>query len=490
MLNFFYAFLNKKGESMKLKNLLKGVKILNARGIKNVNIENISNKTSDNLQQGLYICIKGGNIDGHNLKAEAQKCGAVAFVVEQIDYEFDGLQILVEDSRQALSIIAKNFYYTKNFPKIIGVTGTNGKTTTTNMVAHILDYAGKKVGLIGTEGIFYAGKKINLHMTTPDPIDLFKHLKNMADEGVEYVVMEVSAHAIYLQKVFALDFFVKALTNITEDHLDFFETFTKYKNTKVDFIYAGKGIKIVNIDDKYGCNIASKNQKVFTYSKSLPADIYAQNIKQGSGEYVAKYCGNNLQVTTNLIGAYNIENTLCALLIACKVGISADLATKAMETFKSVDGRLNVYKRGQKTAIIDFAHTPDAMQKVLSTIRDEGFKRIICLFGCGGNRDAIKRPIMGKIASENADFVYISSDNPRFEEPMDIINQICSGFEKNNYIVIQDRAQAIRQAVGAMEEGDCLVLCGKGAEDYMEIKGIKYAYSDKQVLSSLGFEQI
>lgn len=474
---------------MKLKKLLQGVKVLNARQIKNITIEHVSNKTTDDLSQGLYICIQGQNIDGHNLKIEASKCGAVAYLVEKIDYEFDGLQILVEDTRKAMSIIAKNFYYSKKFPKVIGITGTNGKTTTTNMVAHILKSQGKKVALIGTEGIFFDDQKINLHMTTPDPLDLFRCFSEMASRDIEYVVMEVSAHAIYLQKVFAVDFFVKALTNITEDHLDFFETFTKYKNTKIDFIKSGKGIKIVNIDDKYGCSLATSS-KFFTYSKNLPADIFASEVKNCGSDYVVNLGKNHLEVKTNLIGDYNIENTLCAFLICQKLGIKEQNIVEAFKTFKSVPGRLNVYKKDGITAVIDFAHTPDALEKILTTLRPICQGKMYCVFGCGGNRDSAKRPIMGKIASEQSDYIFVTSDNPRNEDQDMIAHQIIKDISSDNFKIINDRKSAIAEAISRCGSGDFVAICGKGAEDYMEIKGNKYDYSDRQTIIDLGFVEV
>lgn len=474
---------------MKLKKLLQGVKVLNARQIKNITIEHVSNKTTDDLSQGLYICIQGQNIDGHNLKIEASKCGAVAYLVEKIDYEFDGLQILVEDTRKAMSIIAKNFYYSKKIPKVIGITGTNGKTTTTNMVAHILKSQGKKVALVGTEGIFFDDQEINLHMTTPDPLDLFKYFFEMASRNIEYVVMEVSAHAIYLQKVFAVDFFVKALTNITEDHLDFFETFTKYKNTKIDFIKSGKGIKIVNIDDKYGCSLATTS-KVFTYSKNLPADIFASDVKNCGSDYVVNLGKNHLELQTNLIGDYNIENTLCAFLICQKLGIKEQNIVEAFKTFKAVPGRLNVYKKDGITAVIDFAHTPDALEKVLNTLRPICSGKLYCVFGCGGNRDSKKRPIMGKIASALSDYIFVTSDNPRNEDQDLIAHQIIKDISSDNFKIINDRKSAIAEAISRCGSSDFVAICGKGAEDYMEIKGKKYDYSDRQTIIDLGFVEV
>lgn len=473
---------------MKLKKLLSGIKVLNALDVKNVTIKNISNKTTDNLEDGLYICLKGGNIDGHVLKEEAKKCGAIAFLVEEYDYDFQGMQILVNDTRKALSVVAKNFYGTK-IPKVIGITGTNGKTTTTSMVAHILQEAGKKVGLIGTEGVFFEGQKINLHMTTPDPIELFKVLGQMQKRGVEYVVMEVSAHAIALKKIYALDFFVKALTNITEDHLDFFKDLKHYQQTKMDFINSSKGIKIVNIDDKYGCKIASKNHSVFTYSLCLPADAMATNIKNGGKEFDALLDGANLHIKTNLIGNYNVSNALCAMLICKKIGLGSNQICNGLKTFKSVEGRLNVYKKGEVTAIVDFAHTPDALKNVLSTLKKVVKGRLIVVFGCGGNREREKRPLMGEVAEKLCDYVFVTSDNPRFEEPEQIAKEIVQGITGNNFEVILDRRQAIARAIDFAKAGDMIAICGKGAEDYLEVKGQKYPYCDKQVLLELNFVQ-
>ena len=473
---------------MKLKKLLSGITVFNAVDVKNVTIKNISNKTTDNLEDGLYVCLKGGNIDGHSLKEEAKKCGAIAFLVEEYDYDFQGMQILVNDTRKALSIIAKNYYGVK-IPKVIGITGTNGKTTTTSMVAHILKEAGKKVGLIGTEGVFFEGQKINLHMTTPDPIELFKVLGQMQKMKVEYVVMEVSAHAIALKKIYALDFFVKALTNITEDHLDFFKNLKHYQQTKMDFINSSKGIKVVNIDDKYGCKIASKNHSVFTYSLCLPADAMATNIKNGGKEFDAFLNGENLQIKTNLIGNYNVSNALCAMLICKKIGLNKNQIRNGLKTFKSVEGRLNVYKKGEVTAIVDFAHTPDALKNVLSTLKNVTTGRLIVVFGCGGNREKEKRPLMGEVTEKLCDYVFVTSDNPRFEEPEQIAKEIVQGIKGNNFEVILDRRQAIARAVNFAKAGDTIAICGKGAEDYLEIKGQKYPYSDKQVLLDLNFVQ-
>lgn len=470
---------------MKLKKLLAGIKVLNATEVKNVTINNIANSTTQNLSNGLYVCLKGEKVDGHTLKQEAKRLGAVAFLVEEYDYDFDGMQILVESTRKALSYVAKNFYGGKT-PKIIGITGTNGKTTTTHILAHILESNGKKVGLIGTNGAIFNGQTTNFNMTTPDPIELFSILAQMHECKVEYAIMEVSAHAIFYEKTSALTFYAKALTNVAEDHLDFFKDIKLYQQTKLKFMQDGKCIKVVNVDDKQGCKFASKNKNAFTYSLSMPADAMAKNISC-SGSFDAVLNGKSVKISSGLVGNYNISNALCAMLIASKLGINGQQIANALKTFNSVNGRLNIFKKEQFYAIVDFAHTAHAMSSVLKAVRHLTSGKIIVVFGCGGNRDAQKRSKMGQIASKLASFVIVTNDNPRYEDSQEIANQITSGIIGNNYQVILDRKMAITKAVSMLSEGDYLLVLGKGCEEYMEINGKKIAFSDSGVLEQLGF---
>ena len=236
---------------MKLKSLLKDLKILYASEYKNIDIKHIAISTEKTEAETLFICLKGKNYNGHALKDIAKKKGAVCFIVEEFDASFDGVQILVKNTREALSLIAKNFYKPKKSLKMIGITGTNGKTTTSFMIYNILKTAGKRVGVIGTQGIYFNNQKLNFNMTTPDPIDLFYSLKQMSDSGIEYVVMEVSAHAIHLSKVYALNFVAKGITNITQDHLDYFENMDEYSKTKINFMEGGNCIKMMTMDMLY-----------------------------------------------------------------------------------------------------------------------------------------------------------------------------------------------------------------------------------------------
>lgn len=471
---------------MNIVELLDGIEVLNREEIDfNLDVKNIAINTQKVKEGTMFVCLKGQQFDGHNLKKKAQMAGAVCFVVEKYDYGFNGQQILVKNTRVALSFIARNFYVGKSMPKVIGVTGTNGKTTTTYMVASILKSAGKCVGVIGTEGIVYNGVKKNHNMTTPDPIELFNAFKEMNDAGVEYVVMEVSAHAIYLHKIDAITFSVKALTNITEDHLDFFKNIEAYRNCKVEYIVGESGFKVVNNNDEVGKKIINAGE-CCSYGFTEKEDVFAKNINEDCSEFEISMFNEIFDVKTNFIGMYNVENALCACAIAGCLGISAESIKNGLESFECVDGRLNQYMFGNRRVIIDFAHTPDAFIKVMSTVKKMLKGKMICVFGCGGNREKEKRPIMGQIASEYCDYIYLTSDNPRYEDPIQICKEIETGIKGQNYEIITDRECAIKMAFSKMEENDILLVLGKGAENYLEINGVKHDYSDRRVVQKLG----
>ena len=472
---------------MKLKKLLKDVNVLYADKIKNININHISISTQDIKPNTLFVCLKGENFDSHNFKEYAMRSGCVAFIVEKYDKNFDGLQIVVQSSRLALSLISRNFFKFKKSVKIIGITGTNGKTTTTYILASILKCANKQCGIIGTEGVVYNNKKINFNMTTPDPILLFSYLKLMAEEGIEYVVMEVSAHAIFYEKIAGINFFVKGLTNISNDHLDFFDTKENYAKTKIDFISQGNCIKVINLEDESADKLLI-NKKTYSYAKGDSADVFAYDFSTDYSTYTLNIFDKPLYINTNLVGAYNVENVLLACTIAHLIGIKEKFIIDGLKDFNGVEGRMNVYKKGKQTAIIDFAHTPDALEKVLKTVRQITQGKLYCLFGCGGNRDVEKRKQMGEISAKLCDYVFITSDNPRFERAEDIANDIASGIKTSNYEIILDRQNAIKQATLKLNDGDVLMLCGKGSESYIEINGVKHSYSEKQELSKWGFK--
>lgn len=473
---------------MKLSKVLKGIKIKNKPNLKQ-NILNIC-INADKVEEGsLFVCLKGTNFDGHDYVKVAKQNGAVCFVVEQFLDDFDGNQILVEDSRSALSLICKNFFSFKNKIKVVGITGTNGKTTTTSLITHILNSAGKSCGLIGTEGIYYNNQKHVVNMTTPDPMELFYHLKQMENLNIKYAVMEVSAHAIALNKCKGINFVAKGLTNVTDDHLDFFKTLSNYQDAKAAFFKGYDCIKVVNSKDIVGRRLCEQNGKIISYSVSQNADYRASNIDLKKSEYTIEYKNKKYNIKSNLVGMYNVENELLAFAICKSLKIKEETIIDAINTFKSVEGRMNVYKNGNKTVIIDFAHTPDALEKVLNAVKGYAKNKIICVFGCGGNREKEKRPLMGEIASTNSDYVIITDDNPRFEDSYQIASEISAGIKTKNYEIIVDRTLAISKACEMASDGDVVILCGKGAENYLDIKGVKYDYSDRQVVLNLGFKE-
>lgn len=473
---------------MKLKKLLEKVEVLGGNYNKNLNILNIEINSKKQSECSLFVCLKGESVDGHNFKDEAQQNGAVCFVVEEFDKTFNAPQIVVKNARLALSLICANFYKIKKSLKIIGITGTNGKTTTSYIIKRILEAANKKVGIIGTEGIYFGNQKLNFNMTTPDPIELYKTLKDMGKNGMDYVVMEVSAHAIYYNKVDGINFSAKALTNITEDHLDFFKTMEIYASTKMDFMKNGSCVKLANLDDDYGLNLCLANKDIYAFGKEENADFFAYDNSDDFSDFAMSLMGKEIFVNTKLKGEYNMQNAVLAGGICYLMGIKPKHIKQGLEVFSGVAGRLNVYKKDGKIAVIDFAHTPDGIEKVLKVIKSFTQGKVICLFGCGGNRDRNKRSIMGKLASENADYVYIANDNPRYEDEYEIANDIMAGIKKTNFEIILNRKMAIEKAVKSMQDGDTLALLGKGNETYIEINGIKHSYSEKDEIEKWGFK--
>ena len=474
---------------MQSRQLFNGLSIKNQFDYK-INISEITINSENIKQNDIYICINGTKTDGHNFAKIAKEKGASCLVVERL-LDIDIPQVLVEDARRATAIIASNFYGNprKNF-KLIGITGTNGKTTSTYMIKNIMEKAGKKVGVIGTIGIMIGDKYFENPLTTPDPIEMHKIFRQMADENVDVVVMEVSAHAIALQKINGLKFDVGILTNVTQDHLDFFETFENYAKTKSDFIkpkYCSIGI--VNNDDKIGENIDFAMQnckrkdfcvKSFGLKKAYAS---AENIQfdiNGS-KYNLKIGNENTQINTKLIGKFNIYNAISSALACSELGVDLKTIKCGLETMDFVPGRINVIKLANgANVVIDYAHTPDSLQNILESVREVSAGKLFCVFGCGGNRDRTKRHIMGKISGKIADFTIITSDNPRFEQPEAIINDIKKGICEvtKQYLCITERTMAINYVLRKLKPNDVAVIAGKGAENYLDIGGKKIHYSD------------
>ncbi len=436
--------------------------------------------------KSLFVCLVGENTDGHNYVKDAQTRGAAAIVCQRKTEGITIPQIVVKNSRAAYSKICANLYSNpQNKLKMIAITGTNGKTTTSYLLSSIISNAGFKVGLIGTEGTYIEDRFLKTDLTTPDPETLFKVLREMADCGVEYVVMEASAHALYLDKLSPITFEIGIFTNFTQDHLDYFQTMENYKQAKLK-IFSKVRAAVLNVDDPVGLNLSSTLQiPTITYGLKLPCDVFAVDIvkKPNKTEFVVNLLDNIFKAKINLLGEYNIYNALAAASAAAAIGIGEEQICRGLAALKSVPGRLNSFLLcNGAVAIVDFAHTPDGIIKVLSTLKQMSFKRIITVFGCGGNRDKKKRPLMGKAAEKFSDFVILTSDNPRYENPELILDDIEHGMKKNGHTRIVNREIAVCHALDLSKDGDVVAILGKGAEEYQDINGVKAPYSDLDVV--------
>ncbi len=470
---------------MKLKDLANKIDAKEIIGNPDTVITGISIKDKEINKGDLYVCIVGANFDGHKFSKEAKMCGASAILAEY-QTECDLPHIIVKDARQAMSRVAAAFY---NNPakkmKIIGVTGTNGKTSVSHLIKGILDKAGKKVGLIGTLGIYFGNTFLEATLTTPDPIYLHKILAEMYGYGIDYVVMEVSAHAIELKKIDGIDFEVGVFTNFTQDHLDFFENMENYKQAKLKFINSDVCKYIVtNSDDQLSREIIN-SAKILTYGCYNPSDVFAINIinRDNGMSFVINLFDDIYAITTKLMGMFNVYNIMAALATSTVLGIDRRLAVEAICEANVIEGRLEkVTNKNGVNVYVDYAHTPDGLQRSLEAIKNVTKGKVICLFGCGGNRDYDKRSKMGEISGELADFTVITSDNPRYEEPMSIIKEIEDGVvtKTKEFIIIEKRSDAIKYALKIAKPSDSVLIAGKGAEKYQEILGVKHLYNDKE----------
>ncbi len=445
-------------------------------------------------ENGLFFCLKGSVSDGHLYTAEAVRKGAVAVVTERELAIVNIPQILVKNGREALAKFSSVFHGKPTDDlKIVGITGTNGKTTTAYMLASILQSAGKKVGVIGTLGVRYGDKRFPSDLTTPDPIDLHRTLADMRKCGVEYVIMEVSAHALYYEKVAGICFEACIFTNLTQDHLDFFPSMNDYKTAKEKlFLHSCCKTAILNGDDEVGREIVKmrEGEKTIVYGLQTPADAFVIVTEE---TLVGSECMLNIndelgRVSLVMPGRYNLYNALAAASCAVELGASMRDVCNGLMQLKGVDGRLERVASYRGAEIfVDFAHTPDGLGKSLDAIRVHCKGRLICLFGCGGNRDKSKRSLMGEAVAKRSDFAILTSDNPRYEDPLDIICEIEKGYRRFSvcYVVVPDRQKAIDYALDFLKEGDVLLVAGKGGEKYQEIMGIKYPFNDHDVIEKL-----
>lgn len=443
----------------------------------------------------LFVAIKGLNSDGHQFIQQALDRGAIAVLISDEEYAtVEYPWILVEDSRLALAEISAAYY---NNPSeqltLIGVTGTNGKTTTTNLIAHILEAKGNSVGLIGTIHNRIGQRIIESDRTTPESLELQCLLAQMVEEKIQYVVMEVSSHALELQRVACCAFDIAVFTNLSQDHLDYHRTMEDYCQAKTALfgmldkskVKSVPKTAIINIDDEHAANfMVATAVPVITYGLEKAASWQGQNVTITADG--ADFEVDGSPVHLKLAGKFNVYNALAALACGCALGYETADVIAALETADGVAGRIQKVKGSEGyTVLVDYAHTPDGLRNVISTVRQFAKGRVITVFGCGGDRDKSKRAIMGEIAAELSHFCIITSDNPRTEEPNAIIADILSGVEriakKEQYKVIVDRKEAIFYAVDMAKRDDVIILAGKGHEDYQEINGIKYHLDDYEI---------
>ena len=485
---------------MELKKLLVGLEGIKAKGDINVEITGIE-KNSKEVKEGyLFIAIKGFSTDGHQYVESAIENGATAVMLQEgCDLKSmkipENVTVLVaKDTREALAICSCNFYGNPSAKfKLIGVTGTKGKTTTTFMIKEILQRAGKKVGLIGTIATYINDKKIkDSDRTTPESLELQQIFKQMVDEGVECVVMEVSSQSLKLHRVTGCKFDIVLFTNFSEDHISEKEhpDMKDYFNSKLKLFEMCK-TGIVNADDLYAAKIPRlfPESNIVTYGIDNYANVLAKDITITNAyvDFKVKLTDRNERVKTGIPGRFSVYNSLAAICVAQKFGIDSETIKTALAEVR-VPGRSElVDNKMDLTIMIDYAHSPESLENILKATKSYTRGRVISVFGCGGDRDSGKRPIMGEISGKIADYTIITSDNPRTEDPQKIVDQIEEGIKKTKgkYEVVLDRVEAIEHAIKMATKKDIIILAGKGHEPYQEINGVKYPFDERVIVRDI-----
>ncbi len=478
----------------KLKELLKGIDYRVLQGDLSQEITGIEYDSRHVNVGDAFICIPGFKTDGHNYAAQAVKNGSRALLVEKpVAGCEDCTMVQVNDTRELLPLLASRFY---NAPsqtlRVIGVTGTNGKTTTTHLIKAILEETGYAVGLIGTLNATFQGYEEKLANTTPESLDLERFMSRVRDQGGRYLVMEVSSHALDLGRVREIDFDVAIFTNLTQDHLDYHKDLESYCDAKLKLfeklkVESGR-FAVINADDPHADRFlgASPGERI-TYGIHNSATVKATGVRITSrgSTFDVVYPEGKTTLNIRLAGFFNVYNTLAAIAWALEERIPPQTIKTALEKVRGVPGRFESIDEGQDfSVIVDYAHTPDGMENILKTARQITEGRIITVFGAGGDRDRTKRPLMGKIAAQYSDFSIVTSDNPRSEDPLAIIEDIVAGLKEKetaHYAVVPDRREAIRHAIYLAHPDDMVVIAGKGHEDYQLIKGKVYPFDDRLV---------
>lgn len=484
----------KRGEAMLLQDLLSALPFFTSKNLKQKLHINDIHMDHRNVSEGdIFVCIKGFTVDGHQFAEAAVQNGAAVIVSEkELTFE-NATTIIVPDTNRALAILAAKFYgYPTSALPLVGVTGTNGKTTMTYLLDAICKEHGKKTGLIGTIQMKIGDETFAIQNTTPDALHLQKSFKQMVDKDVDVAVMEVSSHALDLGRVYGCDFDVAVFTNLSQDHLDYHKDMSDYLRAKT-LLFTGLGntyandkkYAVLNADDKYSEFIAkSTAQHILTYGLEKDADVKASNINlkiDGTSFTLSSPVGE-IEIESNLIGKFNVYNMLAAASAAIVLDIPLTTIKTALEKVKGVAGRFEQVIAGQNYAVIvDYAHTPDSLENVLQTIHEFKEGKVYVVVGTGGDRDRTKRPLMAEVAVKYSDEAIFTSDNPRTEDPKQILNDMITGLSASNYEVIENRKDAIYEAIDRAEEGDIVLIAGKGHETYQEINGVRYDFDDRVI---------
>ncbi len=485
---------------MKLTEILSGLEGLKSKGNLEIDVSNVTSDSREIKKGDMFVAIKGFDTDGHNYLQSAIANGAKVIMVEDLepvkalDLPEDVTLLLAKDTRKALAICSCNFYDnpSRKF-KLIGITGTKGKTTTSFMVKEILQKQGKKVGLIGTIATYIGDKKLeDSDRTTPESSKLQKIFAQMAEEGCEAVVMEVSSQSLKLNRVYGCDFDMAIFTNFSEDHISAKEhpDMEDYFNSKLKLFEMAK-VGFVNSDDIRTARIPKlfPDKEIMTYGIDNYCNLLAKDITITNSyvDFKVKLGTRNERVKVGIPGRFSVYNSLAAICIAQKMGCSPEVIKEALLEVR-VPGRSEMIDNKLEIPImVDYAHSPESLENILQAVKSYTRGKVISVFGCGGDRDPGKRPIMGEISGRIADFTFITSDNPRTEDPEKIVRQIEEGIKKTQgkYIVITDRVSAIKEAIKMATKRDIIVLAGKGHEPYQEINGTKYPFDERIIVKEL-----
>lgn len=471
---------------MKLYELLDGVEVLGGYPL-NPEISSVTDDSRKVRNSSVFVCVKGKKNDGHDYARKALERGAAVVIC---DHNI-GIRncIVVENTREAYALMCANYYGNCHRKlKMIGVTGTNGKTTTTFIIKKILEENGYKVGVIGTVDVMIGNEKYPSDYTTPNPSVLHRYLYMMKMAGCDVCIIEASSQALSQERTYGIHFDIGVFTNLTREHLDYHGSMEKYAKAKA-ILMRNSSVCIINADDSFA-EMMKRNaaEKVVTFAIDGNADIKAENVKLNHGGVVYTLAceSGRYEIAYDVIGKFSVYNSLAALAVGIVMKVDMKRAVRAVAEMKTVRGRIEKIPNNRNIHIlIDFAHTPDSLENVLKTVRDIYDKRIITVFGCGGDRDRTKRPLMGRIACKYSDLVYVTSDNPRTEDPERIIDDIVGNIDKNNYIRTADRTQAIKAAIVEAEPGDTVLIAGKGHERYQILGTEKIHYDEREIVKQI-----